>query len=479
MKKKILIAVLTFVMAFISVWMPSQVDASMNLGGAVSKSLGNAGVGVSVRDGDTGQIMYEYYGNTTRKPASNMKLLTGAAALALLGENYRYETTLYIDGYMSNGILNGNVYLKGSGDPTLQYNQLTTFATALKNYGIHKVNGNLYGDERIFTGEQLTPGIAAEDESDYFAARTTGLVLSPNDDFDAGTIIVQVTGGTAGKKPAVQALPNTMGMTLSNNATTGSKGTRNTLSIKRKYGTSQVVISGNIPAGSTVKEWVSVNNPTINTMYAMQQAMKDRGIVFAKTPAIGRGAVPQGATRIYTVKSRTLKEMFPAFMKLSNNSMADIFVKTLGVEAYGKGDTQTGVKVLREYGESIGLDMENWSFEDGSGMSHQNRISPNGFTALLYHARGMQAYDTYYSSLPLGGANNRLVGGSLRTRFTLSAYQYRVAAKTGHITGVYALSGYVKAKSGKTYIFSIMTENQRNSTITGIDAVVSHIINHY
>jgi len=479
MKKNIFAAIVAFIMIFASVWVPSQAEASMNLSGTVSKSLGSSGVGVSVRDGETGQILYEYYGNTAKKPASNMKLLTGAAAISLLGENYRYETSLYIDGYIANGVLNGNVYLKGSGDPTLQYNQLQTFATALKNYGIYKVNGNLYGDDHIFTGEQLTPGIAAEDESDYFAARTTGLVLSPNDDFDAGTIIVQVSGGTAGKKPAVQALPNTMGMTLSNYATTGSKGTRNTLTIKRKYGTSQVIISGSIPAGSTVKEWVTVNNPTVNTMYAMQQAMKDRGIAFTNTPAIGRGTVPQGATRVYTSKSRTLKEMFPAFMKLSNNSMADIFVKTLGAEAYGKGDTQTGVKVLREYGESIGLDMGNWSFEDGSGMSHKNRISPNGFTALLYNARGMQAYDTYYSSLPVGGANNRLVGGSLRTRFTFAAYQYRVAAKTGHITGVYTLSGYVKANSGKNYIFSIMTENKQTAVITGIDAVVAYIINHY
>ena len=479
MKKNIFIAVIALMIAFASVLLPSQTEAAMNLSGAVSKSLGNTGVGVSVRDGETGQILYEYYGNMARKPASNMKLLTGAAALSLLGENYQYETSLYIDGYIANGTLNGNVYLKGSGDPTLQYSQLQTFATALKNYGITRINGNLYGDEDAFTGEQLTPGIAAEDESDYFAARTTGLVLSPNDDFDAGTIIVQITGGTAGKKPTVQAVPNTMGMTLSNYATTGSKGTRNTLTVKRKYGTSQVIISGNIPAGSTVKEWVTVNNPTVNTMYAMEQAIKDGGLSFTKTPAIGRGAVPQGAARIYTVNSRSLKEMFPAFMKLSNNSMADIFVKTLGAEVYGKGDTQTGMKVLREYGESIGLDMESWSFEDGSGMSHQNRISPNGFTALLYNARGMEGYGTYYSSLPVGGASNRLVGGSLRTRFTPAAYQYRVAAKTGHITGVYTLSGYVKANSGKTYIFSIMTENKQTAIITGIDAVVADIINHY
>ncbi|MGM9951706.1 MAG: D-alanyl-D-alanine carboxypeptidase/D-alanyl-D-alanine-endopeptidase [Lysinibacillus sp.] len=479
MKNKIFIALLSFVMVFVTVLLPSQAQASMNLSGAVSKSLGNAGVGVSVRDSETGQILYQYYGDTARRPASNMKLLTGAAALSLLGETYRYETSVYIDGYLSNGTLNGNVYLKGSGDPTLQYSQLNTFATALKNYGIHKVNGNLYGDESIFTGEQLTPGIAKADESEYYAARTTGLVLSPNDDFDASTIIVQVKGGTPGRKPAVSVVPNAMGMTISNHATTGSRGTRNTLSITRKYGTSQVVISGSIPAGSSVREWVTVNNPTINTMYAMQQAMRERGIAFTNEPTIGRGIVPEGATRVYTVKSRTIKEMFPTFMKLSNNSMADIFVKTLGAEAYGKGDTQTGVKVLREYGQSIGLDMGSWSFEDGSGMSHKNKISPNDLTALLYHVRGMQAYQTYYQSLPVGGAKERLVGGSLRTRFTLSAHQYRVTAKTGHITGVYTLSGYVKAKSGKTYTFSIMTENRSTSAIAGIDAVVSHIINNY
>ena len=320
-----------------------------------------------------------------RKPASTLKLLTGAAALSLLGEEYRYETALYIDGLVSSGTLNGNVYLKGSGDPTLQYNELLNFAKALKNEGITEINGNLYGDESVFLGAQLTPGIAAEDESYYYAARTTGLVLSPDDDFDAGTIIVQATGEIEGEKPTLLVKPNAMGMTVINNAKTVSKENRNTLSITRKYRTNQVIITGNIPVGSTTKEWVTVDDPTINTMNAMKEALINQGITFSKTPKISRGTVPANATVIFTHHSRPLKEMFATFMKLSNNSMADIFVKTLGVKNYGVGDTQTGVKVLREYGQSIGLDMSNWSLEDGSGMSHKNQISPNALTELLYN----------------------------------------------------------------------------------------------
>ena len=159
--------------------------------------------------------------------------------------------------------------------------------------------------------------------------------------------------------------------------------------------------------------------------------------------------------------------------------MADIFVKTLGVKNYGVGDTQTGVRVLHEYGQSIGLNMSNWSLEDGSGMSHKNKISPNTLTELLYNTRNMDAYNTYYDSLPIGGHSDRLIGGSLRQRFTDTSTEFKVFAKPGAISGVNTLAGYVKAKSGHTYIFSIMVENRSMPSISGIDTVVSHLINDY
>lgn len=459
--------------------MPTKAHTSVNLSDVIVKNLGTSGAGVSVRNSETGDILYQFNGNIPRKPASTLKLLTGAATLSLLGEEYRYKTALYIDGSVSSGTLNGDVYLKGSGDPTLQYNQLLNFSKALKNEGITEINGNLYGDDSIFAGAQLTPGIAAEDESYYYAARTTALVLSPDDDFDVGTLIVEAVGEKKDQNPTLLLKPNAMGMTILNNAKTVSKGNNNTLSITRKYRTNQVIITGNIPEGSTKKEWVTVNDPTINTLYAMQEALTEQGITFSKTPIINRGIVPSSATVITTHDSRPLNEMYGTFMKLSNNSMADIFVKTLGDKVYGIGDTQTGVKVLREYGQSIGVNMSNWSLEDGSGMSHNNKVSPNALTALLYHARGIEAYETYYDALPIGGSGDRLTGGSLRDRYTSASTKFNVIAKPGAISGVNTLAGFVKAKSGNSYIFSVMVENRTMLSINGIDTVVSHLINHY
>ncbi|MFF5993773.1 D-alanyl-D-alanine carboxypeptidase/D-alanyl-D-alanine-endopeptidase [Lysinibacillus sp. KU-BSD001] len=477
--KKGLMTLLLMIIMFPLVWHPSPAHASVNISDMIMTSLGATNAGVSIRDSETGQILYQFNGNTPRKPASTLKLLTGAATLSLLGEQYRYHTSLYIDGSISKGTLNGNVYMKGSGDPTLQYTQLLAFADALKNKGITKVNGNLYGDERIFSGSPLTPGIVAEDESDYYAARTSGLVLSPDNDFDAGTMIVRVAGEKVGQKPSVSFIPSTMGMTIITNAKTVSSKSMNTITVSRKYRTSEVIISGNIPAGKWTQQWVTVNDPTINTVYALKEAMKTQGMTFVETSAIDRGEIPENATFIATHESQTLKEMFPVFMKLSNNSMADIFVKTLGAEVHGVGDTQTGINVLRDFGQTIGLDMSNWTFEDGSGISHNNKVSPNDLTALLYHVRDMEAYHTYYQALPVGGNKERLTGGSLRDRYTNASTKLRVVAKTGALTGVNTLAGYVKAKSGKTYIFSIMTENRSAPAIDEIDTVVSHLINKY
>ena len=479
MKQKTVIVLFVYVLIFAISYVPVKAQGPVNLSDVIVNSLGTSGAGVSVRESETGNILYQFNGNIPRKPASTLKLLTGAATLSLLGEEYRYETALYIDGFVADGTLNGNVYLKGSGDPTLQYSQLLSFAKSLKNEGITEINGNLYGDDGIFLGAQLTPGIAAEDESYYYAARTTGLVLSPDDDFDAGTIIVQVTGEIEDEKPTLLLKPNAMGMTVINNAKTVSKEHRNTVSITRKYRTNEVIITGNIPVGSTTKEWITVDDPTINTMNAMKDALINQGITFSKTSNISRGTVPENATVITTHHSRPLKEMFATFMKLSNNSMADIFVKTLGAKNYGVGDTQPGVQVLREYGQSIGLNMSNWSLEDGSGMSHKNQISPNALTELLYTTRNMEAYETYYNALPIGGHSDRLIGGSLRDRYTSDSMEFKVFAKPGAIGGVNTLAGFVKAKSGHTYIFSIMVENRAIPSINGIDTVVSHIINNY
>ena len=115
-------------------------------------------------------MVYDYNGQTTVKPASNMKLLTTAAALEVLGKDYRFNTSLYTTGKLSNGVLKGDVYLKGQGDPTLSIEDLQQFAEELKAQGIHKIDGRIVGDDKWFDDDLLTPGIWVGDESYYYAA---------------------------------------------------------------------------------------------------------------------------------------------------------------------------------------------------------------------------------------------------------------------------------------------------------------------
>ncbi len=445
---------------------------------AVTKNLGKANTSVSLRSLTTGNILYEHNGHTLMKPASTLKLLTGSAALHVLGKDYTFTTDLYIDGIITNGTLHGDVYIKGGGDPTLQQQDFLIFATVLKRHGIRKVEGHLYGDDSAFSGQVLTPGIAKQDETEYYAARISALTMSPNADYDAGTVIVQVTGNTAKKAPSFTVLPNTSGMKFVNQAKTVAKTGKNTLTVKRQYGSNTVVLTGNIPQGSTVKKWVTLQDPTINTLHAIKNTWQSAALNVAQV-SVGRKMVPTTAQKLYTKESLPLHKLYPVFMKLSNNSIADILVKTLGREVHGVGNTENGVAVLRDYASSLGLNISQWRFEDGSGMSHANRVSANELTALLTTMQQQPIYSSFYQGLPIGGQPNRLVGGSLRTRFDTNGLRGRVMAKTGSITNVYTLSGYVTAKSGRQYAFAIMTDKKNAQAMKQIDRLVETIVQNY
>lgn len=479
MKKRILAYILIFTLILSNFTFLQSASAATNLDQTVKSQLGNSNIGVSLRSLTTGNVLYEKNGDVGRKPASTLKLLTSSAALDVLGPNYRFETKLFIDGKIQNNILYGDLYIKGEGDPTLNKNNFLTFAKILKRNGIKKITGNIYGDDTAFSGSQLSPGIAPEDESYYYAARTSSITMSPNNDYDAGTMIINVKPTKAGRSPQIIAEPNTSGMRIQNRAKTVSKGQRNTINIVRRYKTNQIIITGNIPIGSSAKEWVTLFDPTINTLHAIKLTLADTGIKFASTTSVKRKTVPENAKLLYTKQSIPLKTLMKPFVKLSNNSIADILVKTMGREVYGKGHINQGLKVLNKYGNSIGLQMDDWSLEDGSGMSHKNRVTPNELTTLLLNVRNEPNYRVLYSNLPIGGQKDRLIGGTLKNRFTTSALRNRVVAKTGTLDGVYTLAGYVTAKSGRTYAFAIMTQNETSNKVDEIDNVVKKIISDY
>ncbi|CAM5196966.1 D-alanyl-D-alanine carboxypeptidase/D-alanyl-D-alanine-endopeptidase (Penicillin-binding protein 4) OS=Ureibacillus acetophenoni OX=614649 GN=SAMN05877842_1216 PE=3 SV=1 [Ureibacillus acetophenoni] len=301
--------------------------------------------------------------------------------------------------------------------------------------------------------------------------------MSPDGDYDVSSIIVTANPNEVGEKPSFQVIPHLCGHEITNEAITVAAGEENTLEVLRTLGTNQIVISGNLPQGEVAKAWVSLQNPTINTLQFLKYIFEQQGIEFQTSSSIKQGAVPSSAELIYTHESQTVAEMFPAFMKFSNNSIADIFVKMIGLKEHGVADYESGLKSVRTYLQKLQIPADTWQFIDGSGLSHSDRLTSEGISDLLYKLQKEPYFTTFFDSLPVAGQSERWIGGTLRERFTESEYDNRIFAKTGYIWEVHCLSGYAIGDSGKSYIFSILLEGYEEG-IPYIDRGLKEILRH-
>ena len=448
----------------------SNVELDALIRQIVEQKLVGGDASISIRDRATGELLYDYNGETPIKPASNMKLITTAAALETLGKDYRFTTSLYTSGKLNNGVLKGDVYLKGEGDPTLSVEDLQRFAQELKAKGINKIDGRIVGDDKWFDNELLTPGIWAADESYYYAAPISALTTSPNSDYDSGTIIVDVSASAIGQSPVVQVTPHLGDLEIVNKALTVEAGNSNTVTIERTYRTNQIVISGNLPIDKTKREWVTVLHPTTHTLTMFKAVLAEAGIEYTKGKLF-RAATPKSANLVAMKKSMPLEQLLIPYMKLSNNGIADILIKTIGKVEYHHGSTKAGLKAVNNFGNSIGLPMKDWSFEDGSGISHANNVSSIAVSDLLFKVQRENWFSTFFTSLPVAGNSERMVGGTLRNRLKDPLTAGKVFAKTGSLTGVSSLSGYLEGSSGEQYIFSVLVQNK-----SGAAAVIDEIV---
>ena len=271
-------------------------DTITKLEQVVETILGKDKATFTLRDKTSGEILYTYRGEHLMRPASNMKILTGAAAISELGLDYRFKTEIFIDGNVEDHTLNGDIYVKGYGDPTINEATLKHFVKVLREYGIRHVKGKLIGDDTYFSGETLPPGVDDEGETHYYGARISPITMSPNDDFDASTIIVEAASGNIGEKPMFNVIPHLSGLQISNEGKTVDKNAENTLEIRRINNTNQIVITGELPEGETAKVWVSHQDPTKNTLLFFKELCKDAGIRFEQEDAIASGMTPKHAS---------------------------------------------------------------------------------------------------------------------------------------------------------------------------------------
>ncbi|WP_203248340.1 D-alanyl-D-alanine carboxypeptidase/D-alanyl-D-alanine endopeptidase [Sporosarcina beigongshangi] len=432
--------------------------------------LQGATTAISVRNAASGELIYEQFGDTRVHPASVMKLLTGSAAFETLGQDHMFKTELYMDGEIRDGVLHGDLYLRGQGDPTLTKTDLIAFVSELKKKGVRVINGNVYGDDTWYDDVRLSQDLNWSDELVHTGAQVSALTLSPNNDYDAGTVIVEVNPAKkSGQAGRVSMAPTNRYMTIVNHTKTVAKDEKKHLTVERAHGSNTVIVSGTIPVGAKkTRSWTSVWEPTNYTVSLFKQTIEERGITFTATPKIERGTIPEGATLLAAKQSISLSELFIPFMKLSNNGHAEVLVKEMGRVVGGKGSWGKGLAVMDATLADMGIDTPTLLLRDGSGMSHKNLVTANEVTHLLYAIQSKSWYPAFLHSLPVAGNEERFVGGTLRSRMKGTAAEGNVRAKTGSLNGVAALSGYVETKSGETLIFSIMVNNYLSDSINEV-----------
>lgn len=431
--------------------------------------------GVSVRNADTGKSIYSHMGDIRLRPASNMKLLTGAAALEMLGPDYRFQTEVATAGKQKGSTLQGDVYLVGKGDPTLLQSDLVKFAEELKQQGIKTIKGNLFADDSWYDDDRYSQDLNWSDEFNYVGAQVSALTLSPNEDYDTGTVIVEVKPGEKkGELPAVTLTPKTETSVIVNEAKTVGKDGEKKISIHREHGTNRIIVEGTIPVGaSSSRSWTSVWQPSELVLDVFRSALQKEGIQVLGKSGLQRGVAPKNAKALVTKKSMPLNEIYIPFMKLSNNGHAEMLVKEMGRVEKGEGSWNAGLSVMSETLERLGITKGTVLLRDGSGMSHKNLVSSETLTTLLVRAQDEPWYPAFRESLPLAGEGDRMVGGTLRNRMTGDSTKGNVAAKTGSITGVSTLSGYVTTKKGTPLVFSIMINNYITGPVTQIEDAIA------
>ncbi|WP_152526275.1 D-alanyl-D-alanine carboxypeptidase/D-alanyl-D-alanine-endopeptidase [Thalassobacillus devorans] len=443
------------------------------------EKLEGALAGISIRSAETGEVIYEHQADKRLKPASNMKLLTAAAALEILGPDYTFPTEVLADGELKGNKLHGDLYLKGKGDPTLMEEDFEDLARSLKEAGVKEVKGNVIADDSWYDDVRLSEDISWNDETNYYAAQVSALTASPNKDYDAGTVIVEAhPADTPGEPAEVKVVPENDYVEVINKTKTVPMEQEKDISIEREHGTNKIVVEGEIPVeGYRSRSWVAVDEPSGLALNLFGKALDKEGIK-VKGELTVNGTAPGAAELLASKQSMPLEELLIPFMKLSNNGHAEVLIKEMGKVVHGEGSWEKGLEVVEDVLTDIGVDASTLRLRDGSGMSHVNMVPAHEISELLYQVRDKEWFPAYLASLPVAGNSERFVGGTLRYRMNDTPAEDNVKAKTGSLTGVTSLSGYVTSKDGKELIFAVVLNNYLGSVQNLEDEIAITLAEH-
>ena len=454
-------------------------DALVRAIGAVlnDSSFADAHWGALVVDVRKGDTLYAQNAGRRFLLASNQKLLTTAAALDRLGPDFAYTTGLYADGPVHDGVLQGHLVVRGSGDPTIggrftDGDRTATFrawADSLKARGITRVAGHVIGDDNLFDDVALGNGWSWDDQPFYYAAEIGAL------QFNEGLVDMTVRATSPGQPAAIAWEPLfTDYIQVENQSITNPARTPYREGYRRDLSGNTVTVTSELAEGRFDDEGIAIHDPTRYFAHTLRLVLRQNG-VGVEGEALDADDLPHlldyaGMRQVATYTSPPLRAIVEVVNQDSNNLYAEHLLKTMGARAAPPlpartepGSAYAGVLAMRPALAAFGADTLRMRIADGSGLSYKNVAAPADLVAVL---RAMQAHpdtavvNAFWESLPKGGEEGTLAG-----RFKRGPAAGRVRAKTGFITGARTLSGYVDTVGGRRLAFSLLANQY--STPTG------------
>ncbi len=421
-------------------------------------------------------------------PASNAKMYTTAAALDQLGPDYRYETTLVALGEIRSDTLHGDLVVRGSGDPSFSFRflednpirPLEDWADSLLAEGVRVINGDVIGDDNVFDDEVLGLGWQWDDEPYYYSAQVSALSLNGN------CIDFSVTAAEPGQPAFVRWSPEqTSYVTVANRSVTVSGEERARERYYRARGSNRIEVLSRVPAGTMQTECLSIENPTLYFVHVFREVLERRGIVVTGQPVdiddLVDQALHSSSGRVVARHvSPALSEIAAAINKPSDNLFAELLLRTIGVERPAAdttlvpGSARMGAEAASRTFAAASIDTARIRLADGSGLSRMHLITTDMTAKLLvymwYHT-DPTVRSAFVASLPIGG-----IDGTLESRYSDGPARGNVKAKTGTMTSVSSLGGYVRTRSGRPIAFAFMCNNYTSPT-SAVRAAQDRIVN--
>ena len=418
--------------------------------------------GVLVVDPGRGETLYARNADKLFMPASNMKLLTGSTALTQLGPEYRWSTSFFARGPVRDGVLAGDLVVRGNGDPSMSAHMqkgdalapMRAIADSLRAHGVTRVRGQLVA-QSMFTDGPLGYGWSFDDLDESYSAGVDALY------FNEGFTEVVVYGGARAGDP-VRAITRpattypkliiraTTTERLASGATTSDTSASRAIVVGQDSSHTGVLVSGAIAAGDSEVVEIAFRDQRAAYLAALREALTSRGITVDAEPMTTSAALDS----LFTLRSPTLREVLPFFEKPSQNQIGEILFKTLALEKTGVGRADSASRVVSRQLIAWGAQTDGFAVRDGSGLSRHDYVSPRTIVTVLDAMRKSPDFRTFYDALRIAG-----VDGTIRSRMRNTAAMGNVHAKTGTLDKARSLSGYVTTADGRMLLFSALCNN--------------------